>query len=165
MKICICPGSFDPVTVGHIDIITRASKLFDKVIVTVMVNSSKKNTSVFSVEERTDFIRRATTAIPNVEVDSSTGLLAEYAKQKGACAIVKGLRAVSDYDYEFQQALMNKTINSETETIFLVTDSENMFLSSSVVKEVCRLGGDISPFVPEAIHEDIVKRLYGKDGK
>lgn len=164
MRICICPGSFDPVTMGHIDIITRASKLFDKVIVTVMANSAKRN-SAFSVEERVELLTRSVNDIPNVEVDSSGGLLAEYAKSKGACAIVKGLRAVSDYEYEFQQALMNKTMNDEIETVFLVTDSENMFLSSSVVKEVCSLGGDITPFVPSAIHEDIVKRLYGKDGK
>lgn len=164
MRICVCPGSFDPATLGHIDIITRASKLFDKVIVTVMMNPNKKG-SAFTVEERVELLRRSTKHIKNVEVDSSTGLLAEYAKKKGACAIVKGLRAVSDYEYEFQQALMNKQMNNEIETVFLVTDSENMFLSSSVVKEVCRLGGDISAFVPEAIHDDIVERLYRKDVK
>jgi pantetheine-phosphate adenylyltransferase len=146
---------------GHIDIISRASKLFDKVIVTVMTNPNKTN-AAFSVEERVELLRRSIKDIKNAEVDASMGLLAEYAKEKGACAIVKGLRAVSDYEYEFQQALMNKTMNCEVETVFLVTGSENMFLSSSVVKEVCSLGGDISPFVPAAIHDDIVKRLYRK---
>ncbi|MBR2589307.1 MAG: pantetheine-phosphate adenylyltransferase [Clostridia bacterium] len=158
MRICICPGSFDPVTVGHLDIIKRAAKLFDKVIVCVMVNSAKN--AMFSVEQRVDFIRRCTGDIPNVEVEGvADTLLADYAKQKNAVAVVKGLRAVSDYEYEFQQALMNKTINAQVETVFLVTDSENMFLSSSAVKEVCRLGGDIRSFVPPAIHDDIVNRL------
>ncbi len=158
MKICICPGSFDPVTKGHLDIISRAAKLFDKVVVTVMSNSAKS--AVFSVEERVDFIKRSTEGMLNVEADSSEDmLLAEYARKKGACAIVKGLRAVSDYEYEFQQALMNKSLNGDVETVFLVTDSENMFLSSSVVKEVSRLGGDIRKFVPPQIHDDIVKKL------
>lgn len=158
MRICICPGSFDPITKGHLDIITRASKLFDKVIVTVMSNSAKN--SAFSVEERVDFIKRSTADMPNVEADSSEDmLLAEYARKKGACAIVKGLRAVSDYEYEFQQALMNKSLNGDVETVFLVTDSENMFLSSSVVKEICRFGGDVSQFVPPQIHDDIVGKL------
>lgn len=158
MKICVCPGSFDPITVGHLDIISRAAKIFDKVIVTVMVNSAKE--AAFSVEERVDFIRRCTADLENVEVDSAQGrLLAEYAKEKGAAAIVKGLRAVSDYEYEFQQALMNKSLNGEVETVFFVTSGENMFLSSSAVKEVSRLGGDIRKFVPSAIHNDIVNRL------
>lgn len=158
MRICICPGSFDPVTVGHLDIIKRAAKLFDKVIVCVMVNSAK--TTAFSVEQRVEFIRRCTTDIPNVTVEGvENTLLADYAKEKNAVAIVKGLRAVSDYEYEFQQALMNKSLNAQVETVFLVTDSENMFLSSSAVKEVCRLGGDITRFVPSAIHDDIVNRL------
>ena len=158
MRVCICPGSFDPVTVGHLDIIKRASKLFDKVIVCVMSNSSKK--AVFTVEERVDFIRRSITDIDNIEVDGvENRLLAEYAKEKQAVAIVKGLRALSDYEYEFQQALMNKNLYAEVETVFLTTDSENMYLSSSAVKEVCRLGGDIKKFVPSAIHNDIVNRL------
>ena len=158
MRVCICPGSFDPVTVGHLDIIRRASTLFDKVIVSVMMNSAK--TAAFSIEERVAFICRCTADIPNVEVEGvSDILLADYAKEKGAVAIVKGLRAVSDYEYEFQQALMNKSLNAEVETVFLMTDSENMFLSSSAVKEVCKLGGDIRKFVPPAIHDDIVNRF------
>ena len=158
MRVCICPGSFDPVTVGHLDIIKRASKLFDKVIVCVMSNTAKN--AVFSVEERVDFIRRSITDIDNIEVDGvENRLLAEYAKEKQAVAIVKGLRAVSDYEYEFQQALMNKNLYAEVETVFLTTGGENMYLSSSAVKEVCRLGGDIRKFVPPAIHDDIVNRL------
>ena len=158
MRVCICPGSFDPVTVGHLDIIKRASKLFDKVIVCVMSNTAKN--AVFTVDERVDFIRRSITNIDNIEVDGvENRLLAEYAKEKQAVAIVKGLRAVSDYEYEFQQALMNKNLYAEVETVFLTTDSENMYLSSSAVKEVCRLGGDIQKFVPSAIHDDIVNRL------
>ena len=158
MRVCICPGSFDPVTVGHLDIIKRASKLFDKVIVCVMSNSAKN--AVFTVEERVDFIRRSIIGIENIEVEGvENRLLAEYAKEKQAVAIVKGLRALSDYEYEFQQALMNKNLYAEVETVFLTTDSENMYLSSSAVKEVCRLGGDIKKFVPSAIHNDIVNRL------
>ena len=158
MRICICPGSFDPVTVGHLDIIKRAAKLFDKVIVCVMSNSAKNG--AFTVEERVDFIRRSITGIDNIEVDGvENKLLAEYAKEKHAVAIVKGLRAVSDYEYEFQQALMNKNLYAEVETVFLTTDGENMYLSSSAVKEVCKLGGDIAKFVPSAIHDDIVNRL------
>ena len=158
MRLCVCPGSFDPVTVGHLDIIKRASTLFDKVIVSVMTNAAK--TAAFSAEERVEFIRRSTADIENVEVEGvSEILLADYAKEKGAVAIVKGLRAVSDYEYEFQQALMNKSLNAEVETVFLMTDSENMFLSSSAVKEVCKLGGDIRKFVPPAIHDDIVNRF------
>ena len=162
MRICICPGSFDPVTMGHIDIISRASRLFDKVIVAVMANPAKTK-SAFSVEERINFIQRSTSHMTNVEADYASGLLAEYAKKKNACAIVKGLRAVSDFDYEFQQALMNKQMNGDVVTVFLVTDIENLFLSSSAVKQVCELGGDIRPFVPVEIHDDIVKRLNGKE--
>ena len=158
MRVCICPGSFDPVTVGHLDIIKRASKLFDKVIVCVMSNTAKN--AVFTVDERVDFLRRSIAGIDNIEVDGVENcLLAEYAKERQAVAIVKGLRAVSDYEYEFQQALMNKNLYAEVETVFLTTDSENMYLSSSAVKEVCRLGGDIQKFVPSAIHDDIVNRL------
>ena len=158
MRICICPGSFDPITVGHLDIIRRAAKLFDKVIVCVMSNSAKH--AAFTVDERIDFIRRSITGIDNNEVDGvENKLLAEYAKEKQAIAIVKGLRAVSDYEYEFQQALMNKNLYAEVETVFLTTDGENMYLSSSAVKEVCKLGGKITKFVPSAIHDDIVNRL------
>ncbi|NMP36708.1 MAG: pantetheine-phosphate adenylyltransferase [Clostridiales bacterium] len=158
MKTAICPGSFDPVTLGHIDIIRRASRLFDKVVVVVMRNSSKKNNS-FTIEERVEFIRRCTSSFPNVEVDSYEGLLADYAKKHNAVAIVKGLRAVSDFEDEFRQALTNQKLNPDVETVFMTTTAENMFLSSSVVKQVCEFGGDISAFVPAEIRDDIIKRL------
>ncbi len=158
MKTAICPGSFDPVTIGHIDIIHRAAKLFDKVIVCVMINRSKSS-GLFSVEERVELLRRSLADVDNVEIEMHCGLLAEYAKEKGACAVVKGLRAVSDFEYEFQQALTNKKLNPELETVFLTANAENMYLSSSVVKQVCEFGGDISEFVPAAICEDIIRRI------
>ncbi len=157
-KTVVCPGSFDPLTIGHLDIITRSAKLFDKVIVVVMRNPNKDIGS-FTTEERVDFIKRCTKNLANVSVDSYAGLLADYVREKGASAVVKGLRAISDYDDEFRQALTNQKLNSEMETIFMVSNAEHMFLSSSVVKQVCRLGGDISTFVPEEICDDIVKRL------
>ena len=159
MKTVICPGSFDPVTVGHLDIIRRSALMFDKVIVLVMTNYHKKNMYAFSAEERVALLKRCVNALPNVEVDAYDGLLADYARQKGAVAVVKGLRAVSDFEYEFQQALINKQLNDEVETIFLAADSDNMFLSSSVVKEICALGGDISSFIPEVILKDVEERL------
>ena len=158
MKTVICPGSFDPVTNGHLDIIGRSSALFDKVIVVVMQNPSKKN-FCFTPEERAQLIKRCTGDMKNVEVDIYGGLLAEYARQKNAVAVVKGLRAMSDFEYEFQQAQMNKKLNSELETVFINTRMENMYLSSSTVKQICEWGGDISDFVPEVIRDDIVKRI------
>ncbi len=158
MKIAICPGSFDPVTNGHLDIIRRAAKLFDKVIVVVMSNYFKK-TGAFTPDERVELIKRVTADIPGIEVEAHYGLLADYAANKNAAAIVKGLRAVSDFDTEFQQALANKKLNSQVETVFLTASSENMYLSSSVVKQICEFGGDISEFVPAEIRDDIEKRL------
>lgn len=159
MSIAICPGSFDPITLGHIDIIKRASKMFDEVVVLVMSNKSKKG-SLFTVEERMELIKRAVD-IPNVKIDTYDGLLVNYAKQVGAVAIVKGLRAVTDFEYEFQQALTNKSLYPQLETVFLTTDVAYMYLSSSMVKEVCSLDGDISSFVPKAIINDIIKRCKG----
>ena len=156
MKIGICPGSFDPVTLGHMDIITRACRIFDKVIVAVPINPDKHFS--FTVEERMDMLRTVTAGM-GVEVDSVGGLLVDYAREKGATAIVKSLRAVSDYDYEFQMALANKQLNPEVETMFLPTRVENMFLSSSLVKQVAGFGGDISHFVPECLLERINERL------
>ncbi|MBQ6863424.1 MAG: pantetheine-phosphate adenylyltransferase [Clostridia bacterium] len=155
MKTAICPGSFDPVTLGHIDVITRAAKVFDKVIVTVLYNAKKRNTGLFEPLERVELIRKSVSHLPNVEVDFYDGLLADYAMKKNAVAIVKGLRAVSDYEDEFQQALTNKRLAPQIDTMFFVTNSEYMFLSSSLVREVCRYGGDISAFVPSEIIEDI----------
>jgi pantetheine-phosphate adenylyltransferase len=157
-RIAVCPGSFDPVTLGHLDIITRASTLFDRVIVLVSVNVMKSNFS-FSLDERKNMIRSVTSNLPNVSVESFDGLLADYVKQVGAIAIVKGLRAVSDFEYEFQMALANKKLYDGAETVFLTTAAENMYLSSSVVKQIANFGGDISHFVPEQILDDIKKRL------
>ncbi len=157
MKIAVCPGSFDPVTVGHIDIIRRAAGLFDKVIVVVMVNYHKTN-YYFSAEERVELLKRSI-HIDNVEVQTYGGLLAQYCKENGACAVVKGLRAVSDFEYEFQQALTNKKLNPELETVFLTANADSMYLSSSVVKQVCEFGGDITDFVPTEVCDDIIKRI------
>ena len=156
-RIVICPGSFDPVTLGHMDIISRASIMFDKVIVAVLVNSSKK--PVFTAEERIFLLKKALTKFPNVEVQSFDGLLVDYARQVGANAVVRGLRAVSDFEYEFQMSLTNKKLYPQMETIFLTTRSEYMFLSSSIVKQIATLGGDITNFVPECIHQEIKTRL------
>ena len=158
-KTAICPGSFDPITGGHLDIIRRSAKLFDRVIVVVMSNYRKVNNSCFSVEERMELIRRCTKDLPNVEVDCDFGLLAEYARRKNADVIVKGPRAVSDFEDEFQQALTNKKLNSAVETVFMAAGAENMFLSSSMIKQVCRLGGDVTPFLPEEVSSDIIDRL------
>lgn len=160
MKLAICPGSFDPITKGHLDIITRASKLFDKVIVIVVPNYEKK--PFFSMEERINFISRSTAHLPNIETDVYNGLLANCAKEKNACAIIRGLRAVSDFEYEFQMALTNKKLNPDTETIFLTTSAENMYLSSSVVKQIAAFGGDITDFIPEPVIEDVKNRLCKK---
>jgi len=157
MTIAVCPGSFDPVTYGHIDIIKRAAKIFDKVIVAVLVNMEKK--PWFTIEERTDFLRKVTADIPNVEIVGFEGLLVDFAAACNAKVIVKGLRAVSDFEYEFQMALTNNKLNNNIETVFLTTSSENMYLSSSIVKQVGLLGGDISPFVPECVKEGILQRI------
>ncbi len=157
MKIAIYPGSFDPVTNGHFDIIKRAAKLFDKLVVVVMVNKSKQ--ASFTIDERVEMLRRVTEGIPKVEVDSYTGLLAEYARERHACTVVKGLRAVSDYEYEFQMALANRRLNPNLETIFLPARGEYQFLSSSAVKEIARYGGEISYMVPKIIEKDIAERL------
>lgn len=159
MKIAICPGSFDPVTLGHLDIIERAADIFDEVIVLVLSNGAKKN-SLFTIEERIQLLERCITK-SNVKIDTYNGLLVQYARDKGAVAIVKGLRALSDFEWEFQQSLTNKSLNPDVETVFLTARGENMFLSSSMVKEVCRLGGDIDSFVPQQIAQDIYNRCKG----
>lgn len=156
--IAICPGSFDPITIGHLDIISRSAKMFSKVIVVVMTNANKSGGS-FTVEERVEMIKKSVSGIPNVEVDYFGGLLADYAAKKNAKAIIKGLRAVTDFEYEFQMALTNKKLNPNVETLFLTTSAENMYLSSSMVKQIASMGGDIADFVPPVIHNDIVNRL------
>ena len=157
MKIAVCPGSFDPVTLGHVDIMNRAAKLFDKVIVVVSINPLKSTS--FTADERVRMLREVSKGIDNIEIDTFNGLLADYLKQTGASAIVKGLRAVSDFEYEFQMALANKKLYADAETVFLTTSAENMYLSSSVVKQIASFGGDISHFVPECILGTIKNRL------
>ena len=157
MKIAIYPGSFDPVTSGHLNIIRRAANIFDRLIVCVMVNSSKS--PMFSREERVHLIQTVTGDIPNVEVDSSDELLAEYAKRKGSCVIIKGLRAGSDFENEFQMALINHKINPELDTMFLTSEHQYMYLSSSTVKELGNYDVDLSDFLPEQIIPDFKRRI------
>lgn len=156
-RIAVCPGSFDPITLGHLDIITRASAMFDKFIVVVMNNANKNST--FSPQERKSLIEKCVGNLPNVQVDIYDGLLADYAAQKNACAIVKGLRAMSDFEYEFQMALTNKKLNPQVETLFLTTSSQYMYLSSSMAKQVAGMGGDVTDFLPQEIYDDVVKRI------
>lgn len=157
MKIAIYPGSFDPITSGHLNIIRRAANIFDKLIVCVMVNSTKH--PMFDQNERVDMIRRVTGDLRNVEVDSSNELLAEYAKRKGSCVIVKGLRAGSDFENEFQMALINHKINPNLDTMFLTSEHQYMYLSSSTVKELGNYDVDLSDFLPEQIIPDFKKRI------
>lgn len=157
MKVAIYPGSFDPITSGHLNIIRRAANIFDRLIVCVMVNSGKN--PMFSLEERVELVRRVTSDIPNVEVDGSSELLAEYAKRKGSCVIVKGLRAGSDFENEFQMSLINHKINPNLDTMFLTAEHQYMYLSSSTVKELGAYGVDLSDFLPAEIIEDFQERI------
>ena len=157
MTIALYPGSFDPVTSGHLNIIQRAANIFDKLIVCVMVNAGKN--PMFTLEERVELIRRVTKSLPNVEVDSSSELLADYAKRRGSCVIVKGLRASSDFENEFQMALINHKINPELDTMFLPAESQYLYLSSSTVKELGNYGVDLSDFLPKEIIPDFQERI------
>ncbi|WHH59884.1 pantetheine-phosphate adenylyltransferase [Petroclostridium sp. X23] len=157
MKIAVYPGSFDPVTNGHLDIIERTSKVFDKVIVSILLNSNK--VPMFTVEERMDFLRQVTKKLNNVEIDCFSGLLVNYMKEKSATVIVKGLRAVSDFEYEFQMALVNNKLSPDIETLFMMTSSKYSYLSSSIVKEVGRLGGCLKELVPEEIIFEIIEKI------
>ena len=159
MKTAIYPGSFDPITLGHLNIIKRAAVCFDKLIVCVMVNSEKVNRGLFTGAERVELIRRVVAKLPNVEVDSSSTLIAEYARQKKACTLVKGLRAVSDYENELQMALINRKLNPRLETMFLPSSAKYAYLSSSVVKEMAYYGADLSDFVPREIIDDVNERM------
>lgn len=155
-KIAVCPGSFDPITNGHLDIIKRGAKVFDEVYVVVLSNSSKK--PLFSTEERVALIEKVTEDIPNVKVDFFNGLLVDYAAGIKANAIIRGLRAVSDFEYEMQITSMNRVLNEEIETFFIMTNNQYSFLSSSIVKEVAKYEGDISDLVPE----DVAASLHAK---
>ncbi len=159
MKIAVYPGSFDPITLGHLNIVKRASRLFDKVYVCVMVNSAKH--PIFSLQERMEFIKRCTGKYGNVEVEYSNKLLVEYAKSRGATFIVKGLRALSDFDMEFQMALMNKKMESSIDTVFLTADEKYTYLSSTIVREMARYHADLSRFVPREIIDDVLAKVGG----
>ena len=161
-RVALCPGSFDPITLGHIDILERATAIFDRVVVSVLRNPAKQ--PLFSVDERLELIGAATESLDGeVTVDSFDGLTVEHARQVGAIAIVRGLRALSDFETEFQMALMNRRLEPDVHTVFLMTSAPYVYMSSNLVKEVCRLGGDISEFVPPAIAEALHRRL-GKPG-
>ncbi len=164
MKTAIYPGSFDPVTLGHLNIIKRASTCFDKLIVCVMVNSEKPS-GLFTSEERVELLKKCTEKLPNVEIDHFSGLIADYARQVRACTLVKGLRAVSDYESEAQMALINRKLNPRLETMFLPSGAKYTYLSSSVVKEMARYGADLTDFVPREIIDDVNNKMKEQEEK
>ena len=157
--VAIYPGSFDPITNGHLDLIERASRLVDRLIVSILRNERKQ--PLFSVQERIDMLREVTAEYPNVEVGSFEGLLVDHATSKGATLIVRGIRAISDYEYEWQMALMNRRLRPEIETMFLMAGEAHSFISSQMVKEVLRLGGGISDLVPPAVERQLKDRILG----
>lgn len=157
MSLAICPGSFDPITLGHLDIISRSAQIFDNVIVCIMFNSNKTK-PMFAISERVEMVKKVVERFPNVRVDTSDGLLVEYAKQFDGAVIVKGLRAASDFEYEFQMNHINKKINPELETMFLTANEKYTFLSSSVVREVASYGADLTGFVPREIVAEIEEK-------
>lgn len=157
IRIAICPGSFDPITNGHLDVIQRAARLFDRVIVAVAASEPKG--PLFALAERLELVRRAVAHVPNVEAEGFQGLLVDYARQKGAQAIVRGLRAVSDFEFEFQLALMNRKLNEQVETLFMMPRESYTFLSSRLVKEIATLGGDVTDFVPPPVLDALRARL------
>lgn len=156
-KVAVVPGSFDPITKGHIDIIKRAADVFDVVYVAVLNNSSKK--PLFTVEERMDMMAEVTKEMPNVRIESSSGLLINYCQEKNAIAIVRGLRAVSDFEYEMQITSMNRVLDENIETFFIMTKNQHSFLSSSIVKEVAKYGGDVSELVPSVVNEALKEKF------
>lgn len=160
MKIAVYPGSFDPVTLGHLDIIERSLELFDEVIVAVMYNRNKR--PMFDVEERVELLRKSTAHLKNVTIDSHEGLLIDYLKRKDLNIVVKGLRAISDFEAEFQMASVNQKLSPGVETVFIMTRTEYMYLSSSIVKEVASFNGDISNFVNTVVSEAIEEKLGGR---
>ncbi len=156
-RLAIFPGSFDPLTNGHVDIILRSAHLFERIVVAILINAEKN--PLFTANERVEIIREVFKEYPNVEVDTFDGLLVEYARRRRASAIIRGLRAVSDFEFEFQMALMNRKLEARVETIFLMPKEEYTYLSSRIVKEIARLGGDVAKFVPAAVAEALKKRL------
>ncbi len=160
MTIAIYPGSFDPVTNGHINLIERASRIFDSVVVAVAMNSQKLG--LFTVEERVGLLRAVTAGIPSVEVDSFDGLLVDYVRRRGARVVVRGLRAVSDFEYEFQMAHMNHKLYPELETVFMVTGADEFYISSQLVKEVARLGGCVDGLVPPVVRDALRAKFRGR---
>ena len=165
MKTAIYPGSFDPITLGHLNIIKRAAVCFDKLIVCVMVNSDKLNRGLFTPPERAELIRKVGYKLPNVEGDWSTTLLAEYARERKACTLVKGLRAVSDYENELQMAQLNRKLNPRLDTMLMPSSAKYTYISSSVVKEMARYGADLSDFVPREIIDDVNERMRQRRGE
>lgn len=162
MRMVIYPGSFDPLTNGHLDVIQRAASLFDQVVVAVAQNEGKQ--PLFTLEERREQVAHVIQGLPNVEADTFSGLLVDYASRRGACAVVRGLRAVSDFEFEFQLALMNRKLNGKVETIFMMPRDTYTFLSSRLVKEIARLGGDVAQFVPPSVGEALRRKLHpGRD--
>lgn len=157
MKVGIYAGSFDPITLGHLDVIERASRIVDKLVIGVLNNTSK--TPSFTAEERVELIKRVTKNIPNVETETFDGLAVEFARKKNARILVRGLRAVTDFEYELQIAQLNHKLDSNIDTIFLTTSVQYSYLSSSIVKEIARFGGDISQFVPKEVKQDIYDKL------
>jgi pantetheine-phosphate adenylyltransferase len=158
-KVAVYPGSFDPPTNGHLDVLRRAGRLAGTLYVAVAVNMSKE--PLFTVEERLELLREITAGIPNIKVDRFDGLLVDYAKQVGASAIFRGIRAVSDFEYEFQMALTNRQLSAEVETLFLMPSQEYSYLSSNMIKEVARLGGNLTPFVPAPVAA-LMKKKFGR---
>jgi len=149
VRLAVYPGSFDPVTNGHIDILEKTSKIFDKIIVAVVHNVSKK--ALFTLDERVQLIRESTKQLNNIEVECFSGLLANYLRDREACAIIRGLRTVADFEYEMHMAMINKRLIPDVDTIFIMSDSSNIFVSSSIIKEAALLGGDVSELVPEIV--------------
>ncbi|QGT99065.1 Phosphopantetheine adenylyltransferase [Candidatus Syntrophocurvum alkaliphilum] len=161
MKVAVYPGSFDPITNGHIDILNKTSKLFDKIIVSVVHNVTKN--ALFSLEERVEMIKESTNHMDNIEVDSFNGLLSNYLQEKQAIAIIRGLRTVSDFEYEMHMSMMNKMLIPEVDTIFIMSDSKNIYVSSSGIKEAALLGGDISSLVPKAVNMRLGEKIKKND--
>ena len=159
--IALYPGSFDPPTKGHVDIIQRASRLFDRVIVSVLLNVDKR--PLFTPEERIEMIQEVTASCQNIDVATFDGLLVDFATVRNAKVVVRGIRAVTDYDYEFQMALMNRRLKSDIETVFMVPALEYSYLSSSLVKEVCRLGGDVSGLVPGSVETRLLAKIQNQN--